>query len=86
MSLATVPYPDRTCRTIALRSTISFIAARTPGSAKGPPEVRMTRGIAMSLGRRTTWMSLRAAAVRAATAPVLEATSIWPDIMAFAIA
>ena len=57
MSLATVPYPDRTCLTIASRSTTSFIASRTLGSANGPPEVRITTGIAMSLGRRMTWMS-----------------------------
>ena len=70
--------------TIASRSTASRRASRTLGSAKGPSAVRMTMGIAMSLGRRTVWMSLRPLAVRAATAPTLEARSIWPASRALA--
>lgn len=86
MSLATVPYPDSTCLTMASRSTASRSASRTLGSANGPSATRMTIGIAMSLGRRTIWTSWRFSAVRAATAPTLEATSIWPASRALAIA
>ncbi len=48
--------------------------------------MRITIGMTTSLGRRTTVNPLRPSAVRPATAPTLDARSIWLDSTAFAIA